>query len=164
MIQWDIVNRKKGRYGVICVVQRVGRCAVTVGGREVSSIGRGMLILAGVHRDDGEKDLDILVRKCAGLRIFPDDDGRMNLSVTDAGGSILVVSQFTLFGDVRRGLRPYFGEAAEPDMANQLYRRFMEKLADKGIPVSGGEFGAHMELDILNYGPVTIILDSRRLA
>jgi len=149
---------------MVGLVQRVERCSVAVDGREVSSIGRGLLILLGVHRDDGEKELNLLVRKCLGLRIFPDDDDRMNLSVKDVKGSILVVSQFTLFGDVRRGLRPFFGDAAEPGKANDYYERFMAMIAEDGVAVRGGVFGAHMRVDIINDGPVTIILDTRDLA
>jgi len=146
---------------MIGLVQRVGRCSVSVEGREVSSIGRGLLILLGVHREDTDRDLDVLARKCIGLRIFPDDEGKMNRSVTDCGGEILVVSQFTLFGDVRRGLRPYFGEAALPEKANDYYERFMRMLSGSGITVKGGVFGAHMLVDLLNDGPVTVSIDTR---
>ncbi len=148
---------------MIAVVQRVSRCAVRAGGRMVSSIGPGMLILLGVHEQDTEADVALLVRKCSGLRIFPDDAGKMNRSVMDTGGAVLVVSQFTLFGDVRRGLRPFFGEAAVPERASALYERFMADLAATGIPVSGGEFGAGMAVELVNEGPVTIILDTRTL-
>ncbi len=148
---------------MIAVVQRVSRCAVRAGERTVSSIGPGMFILLGVHERDTGTDLALLVRKCAGLRIFPDDEGKMNRSVTDIGGAALVVSQFTLFGDVRRGLRPFFGEAADPVRASALYERFMTDLAAAGVPVSGGEFGAGMSVELVNEGPVTIILDTRNL-
>jgi D-tyrosyl-tRNA(Tyr) deacylase len=136
---------------------------VTVEGTLVSSIGRGMLILLGVHKDDTERDLELLARKCIGLRIFPDAEDRMNRSITDIKGEILVVSQFTLFGDVRRGLRPYFGDAALPDRANDYYERFMETVSRSGIPVKGGVFGAHMHVEILNDGPVTIPIDTRSM-
>ena len=149
---------------MVGLVQRVERCSVAVDGREVSSIDRGLLILLGVHRDDGEKELNLLVRKCLGLRIFPDENDRMNLSVKDVRGSILVVSQFTLFGDVRRGLRPFFGNAAEPEKAIDYYERFMAMIAEDGVAVRGGVFGAHMRVDIINDGPVTIILDTGDLA
>ncbi len=148
---------------MIALVQRVVKCSVTVEEAVVSSIGRGMLILLGVHKDDTVRDLDLLARKCVGLRIFPDEEDRMNRSITDIGGEALVVSQFTLFGDVRRGLRPYFGEAALPDAANDYYERFMELIARSGVPVKGGVFGAHMRLEILNDGPVTIPIDTRRM-
>ncbi len=142
------------------VVQRVDHCSVEVDSQTVSAIGRGLLILLGVAQGDDENDLRLLVRKCAGLRIFPDDEGRMNRSVLDVGGEILVVSQFTLFGDVKRGLRPYFGDAAEPETADSLYKDFMDSLAAEGLTVKGGSFGAHMHVSLLNDGPVTIILDT----
>jgi len=148
---------------MIGLVQRVDSCAVSVDGETVSSIGRGFLILLGVHREDTDDDLDLLARKCIGLRIFSDDEGRMNRSITDVGGSFLVVSQFTLFGDVRRGLRPYFGDAALPEKANEYYERFMAELSKTGLAVKGGLFGAHMHLEIHNDGPVTITLDTRNM-
>ena len=148
---------------MVGLVQRVTRCSVEVGGREVSRIGPGLLILIGVHRDDTEHDIELLARKCAGLRVFPDDEGRMNRPVTDVAGEILVVSQFTLLGDVRRGLRPYFGDAAEPEKGDEYYRRFMTLLGGYGIPVQSGEFGAHMHVDLVNDGPVTIILDTKTM-
>lgn len=146
---------------MIGLIQRVGRCSVAVDSQEVSSIGRGLLIFLGVHGDDTEHDLEILSRKCIGLRIFPDEEGKMNRSVLDCGGEIMVVSQFTLFGDIRRGLRPYFGEAAPPHKANDYYERFMGLLSESGIGVKGGVFGAHMLVDILNDGPVTISINTR---
>lgn len=148
---------------MIGLVQRVGACSVSVEGVTISSIGKGMLIFLGVHRDDTEKDINLLARKCAGLRIFPDSEGKMNYSVSDVNGEILVISQFTLFGDVKRGLRPYFGDAAPPEKGNDYYERFIEALSENGIPVKGGVFGAHMHVDILNDGPVTVSLDTREL-
>ena len=148
---------------MIALVQRVNRCTVSVDGSPVSTIGPGLLILLGVHRDDSEDDLKLLARKCAGLRIFTDDQDRMNRSVADIGGEILVVSQFTLFGDVKRGLRPYFGDAADPDMADDLYERFMTELSGYGLPVKGGVFGAHMHVELINDGPVTIPIDTRSM-
>lgn len=148
---------------MIALIQRVGHCSVSVDSNIVSSIGAGLLILLGVHRDDADKDLQVLARKCAGLRIFQDEEGKMNRSVTDIGGEILVVSQFTLFGEVKRGLRPYFGEAAEPEKAQDYYQHFMAVLRESGLPVKGGMFGAHMHLEILNDGPVTIYINSRDL-
>ncbi len=148
---------------MIALIQRVGHCSVSVDSDIVSSIGAGLLILLGVHRDDTDKDLQVLARKCAGLRIFPDEEGKMNRSVTDSDGEILVVSQFTLFGEVKRGLRPYYGEAAEPEKAQDYYLSFMAVLRESGLPVKGGMFGAHMHLEILNDGPVTIYINSRDL-
>jgi D-aminoacyl-tRNA deacylase len=148
---------------MIALVQRVNACSVRVDDRMISSIGRGLLILLGVHRDDDDRDLSLLVRKCIGLRIFPDDRDKMNLSIADVGGEIMVVSQFTLFGDVRRGMRPFFGDAALPDKANEFYERFMDMLSRSGITVKGGVFGAHMHVEIHNDGPVTISLDTRSM-
>ena len=148
---------------MIGLVQRVERCSVTVDSQEVSSIGRGLLIFLGVHHEDNENNLKLLARKCLGLRIFPDEQGKMNLSISDVGGEILVVSQFTLLGDVKRGLRPYFGDAAPPEKANDYYERFINLLTEGGIRVKGGIFGAHMHVDIVNDGPVTIIMDTREL-
>ena len=155
-------KQQTGRF-MIAVVQRVETCSVSVDGNMVSSIGKGLLILLGVHRDDTEDHLRLLARKCLGLRVFSDDRGKMNLSVKDVGGEILVVSQFTLFGDVRRGLRPYFGEAAPPDIADEYYGKFMGLLAEDGIGVKGGVFAAHMHVDLVNDGPVTIILDTSNM-
>ena len=148
---------------MISLVQRVERCAVTVDGHEVSSIGYGLLILLGVHNQDTEKDLKLLVRKCLGLRIFSDMEGKMNLSVTDVRGEILVLSQFTLLGNVQRGLRPYFGDAAPPEKANDYYEKFINLLEENGTLVKGGAFGAHMHVEIVNDGPVTILIDTRNL-
>jgi D-aminoacyl-tRNA deacylase len=148
---------------MIGLVQRVDRCSVTVEGERISSIGRGLLILLGVHRDDDERDLELLTRKCIGLRVFPDEEYKMNRSITDIGGEILVVSQFTLFGDVRRGLRPYFGDAAQPDKADEYYERFMKMINASGIPVQGGVFGAHMRVELVNDGPVTISINTREI-
>ena len=153
---------KNGRF-MIAVIQRVERCSVSVDNTTVSSIGRGFLILLGVHKDDSDSDIELLARKCSGLRIFTDSDGKMNLSLKDVEGDVIVVSQFTLFGDVRRGLRPYFGDAAPPDKGNACYEKFMRLLADGGLSVQGGVFGAHMNIDLLNDGPVTIILDTRNM-
>ncbi len=148
---------------MIGLVQRVERCAVIVENQTVASIGLGLLILLGVHHEDNEKDIELLARKCLGLRIFPDEQGRMNLSVSDINGEIIVVSQFTLFGDVRRGLRPYYGEAALPDKANDYYEKFITALEESGISIKGGVFGAHMRVDLVNDGPVTIPINTREL-
>ena len=149
---------------MIALIQRVLRCTVTVDGKPVSSIGRGMLIFLGVHGDDTERDLRVIVRKCAGLRIFTDDEGKMNRSLADMDGEVLVVSQFTLFGDVSRGMRPYFGEAAEPEKARSMYEAFMTLMGETGIIVRGGIFGAAMQVEIVNDGPVTIRIDSRDIS
>ena len=149
---------------MIALIQRVSQCSVAVGGETISSIGHGMLILLGVHRDDTGRDLALLVRKCAGLRIFPDGGGKMNLAAAECAAEALVVSQFTLLGDVRKGMRPYFGDAAEPDRANALYEAFIGALAETGIPVRGGAFGASMQVSLINDGPVTIRIDTRELA
>ncbi len=148
---------------MIGLVQRVGRCTVKVEDRIVSSIGHGLLILLGVHNDDGEKDLKLLARKCLGLRIFSDEQGKMNLSVADIEGEIIVVSQFTLFGDIKHGMRPYFGEAAPPKKAQKYYEKFIALLAESDLIIRSGVFGAHMDVELLNDGPVTIPIDTREL-
>lgn len=133
-------------------------------GEELSGkIGRGLLVLLGVGEGDDEGDAVYLADKIAGLRIFEDDGGKMNLSVGDAGGQILAVSQFTLYGDVRKGRRPSFDAAASPDEANRLYERFCELLRAKGLHVETGVFLAMMDVELVNQGPVTILLDSRKL-
>ncbi|HHX74955.1 MAG TPA: D-tyrosyl-tRNA(Tyr) deacylase [Firmicutes bacterium] len=142
------------------VLQRVTAARVTVGEEETGSIGQGLLILLGVHADDTEADLQYLVEKCANLRIFPDTAGKLNLSLLDIGGSALVVSQFTLYADTRRGRRPGFTGAAGPKQAEQLYEEFCARLRALKIPVATGRFGAYMAVSLVNDGPVTIILDS----
>lgn len=145
------------------VVQRVTRAQVTVDGRVRGSIGKGLLVLLGVAGDDGDGDLAYLAEKTAGLRIFEDDAGKMNRSVEDIGGAVLVVSQFTLLGDVRRGRRPSFDNAAPPQMADALYQRYVETLRAKGLQVETGVFQAMMQVELVNDGPVTILLDSKKL-
>jgi len=145
------------------VVQRVKDAAVTVGDRMIGKIGPGLLVLLGVGRDDSEHDADYISDKVAGLRIFPDADGRMNLSVGEAGGQVMVISQFTLYGDVRRGKRPSFSDAAAPKLAVRLYDRVVLRLREKALSVTTGEFGAMMQVRLTNDGPVTILLDSRKL-
>ena len=142
------------------VVQRVSAASVTVEGRKVGSIGPGLLVLLGVARGDTEKDGEYLAEKLAGLRIFEDEEEKMNRSVAQIGGSILLVSQFTLYGDVRHGRRPSFTQAAPPEEANRLYENLAQKLRDKGLTVETGQFQAHMEVSLVNDGPVTILLDS----
>lgn len=144
------------------VVQRVSEAAVTVGGEAVSAIGPGLLVLLGVGREDAEADADYLADKIAHLRIFEDDAGQMNLSVLETRGAVLVVSQFTLYGDVRRGRRPGFSTAAPPDEANRLYRYFVTRVAAFGLEVKEGVFRAMMDVRLVNHGPVTLLLDSTR--
>ena len=142
------------------VVQRVSAASVTVEGRKVGTIGPGLLVLLGVARGDTEKNGEYLAEKLAGLRIFEDEEEKMNRSVAQIGGSILLVSQFTLYGDVRHGRRPSFTQAAPPEEANRLYEDLAQKLRDKGLTVETGQFQAHMEVSLVNDGPVTILLDS----
>jgi D-aminoacyl-tRNA deacylase len=144
------------------VVQRVSRVQVTVGGEVVGNIARGLLVLLGVGREDTEKDADYLAEKVAGLRIFEDKDGKMNLDVAAAGGAVLVVSQFTLYGDARRGKRPSFDSAAAPDRARQLYEYFVERLRAVGLACESGRFQEMMQVELVNDGPVTILLDSSK--
>ena len=136
------------------LVQRVVSASVAVGGERVSAIGPGMLVLLGVHRDDGPEQADKLVRKLLALRIFEDAEGRMNHSVQDANGEILCVSQFTLYGDARKGNRPSFVDAAPPDTAEPLYERVRT-----GLGAQGGRFGARMQVELTNDGPVTVLID-----
>jgi D-tyrosyl-tRNA(Tyr) deacylase len=144
------------------VVQRVGRAAVSVDGAETSSIGPGLLVLLGVAKGDGDAQALELCRKCVELRIFEDDAGKMNLSLLDVGGEMLVVSQFTLCADTRKGRRPSFAEAAPPDEARRLYALFIEAAAGAGLKVRSGSFGAKMEVALVNRGPVTLILEAGR--
>jgi D-tyrosyl-tRNA(Tyr) deacylase len=141
------------------VVQRVTRAAVRVDGETVGEIGRGLLVLVGAAAGDGPADAAALAEKLAGLRIFPDDEGLMNRSVVEAGGAVLVVSQFTLYGDVRRGRRPSFIAAAPPAAAEPLVGLVAEGLQRAGVPCATGRFRAHMEVELLNDGPVTLVLD-----
>lgn len=144
------------------VVQRVGRASVTVEGKIVGQIGRGLLVLLGVTHSDDRAAADYLAEKIAGLRIFEDDAGKMNLSVADTGGAVLVVSQFTLYGDVRRGKRPSFDAAAPPAQANELYEYFVSRLRTLGLHCETGIFQAMMQVELVNDGPVTILLDSEK--
>jgi D-tyrosyl-tRNA(Tyr) deacylase len=145
------------------VVQRVSRAQVTVASEVVGRINRGLLVLLGVSRTDTETDADYLVNKIIGLRVFEDDSAKMNLSVADIQGSLLVVSQFTLYGDVRRGKRPSFDDAATPAHARQLYEYFVEKIRASGLACETGRFQETMQVELVNDGPVTILLDSTRL-
>jgi len=142
------------------VVQRVSRARVTVEGESTGEIGRGLLVLLGVAKTDTEAAADYLAEKVAGLRIFEDADGKMNLDVQQAGGAALVVSQFTLYGDVRKGKRPSFDDAARPDEARHLYEHFVGKLRGLGLKVETGRFQEMMQVELVNDGPVTIMLDS----
>jgi len=145
------------------VVQRVAQAAVTVEGRTAGAIEAGLLVLLGVARGDTEKDAEDLAEKVAHLRVFPDDEGRMNRSVMDAGGGVLAVPQFTLLGDCRKGRRPSYVEAAPPEEADRLFRFFVERVRAAGLPVAEGVFRASMDVSLVNRGPVTLLLDSRRV-
>ncbi|MGO9520284.1 MAG: D-aminoacyl-tRNA deacylase [Candidatus Korobacteraceae bacterium] len=144
------------------VVQRVSRASVEIGGEVTGEIGKGLLVLLGVAQDDGEADADYLAGKIAGLRIFEDDAGKMNLSVAEVGGAVLAVSQFTLFGDVRRGKRPSFDAAARPEQAKALYEYFVERIRASGLCCETGRFQEMMAVEMVNDGPVTILLDSKK--
>ena len=141
------------------VLQRVSRASVSVGSRVVGEIGRGFLLLAGFSPTDGDEQLEWMADKVAGLRLFADNEGKMNLGLADVDGAVLVVSQFTLYGDARKGRRPSFVAAAPPDQAEPLYERFAAALARRGLPVETGEFGALMEIALVNDGPVTLLLE-----
>ena len=145
------------------VVQRVTSSSVSVSGEVKGSIRNGLTVLLGVETGDGQNDLDYMIEKVSGLRIFDDENGVMNLSVLDVGGEILSISQFTLLGDVRRGKRPSWIRAERPETANELYMRFNDGLRARGIHVEEGVFQAEMSVNIVNDGPVTILLDSRKL-
>src|SRR6201985_3589556 len=144
------------------VVQRVTRASVKVDNEITGEIELGLLVLLGVGENDSESDADYLAEKIAGLRIFEDDAGKMNLSVSDSGGAVLAVSQFTLYGDVRRGKRPSFDAAARPERARELYESFVAGIRQRGLRCETGRFQAMMEVELVNSGPVTILLDSRK--
>ena len=148
------------------IVQRVSEAGVSVKNdkeslKEINKIRKGLVVLLGVGREDGEEDAEYLAEKISNLRIFPDQDDRMNLSVIDVGGEVLVISQFTLYGDCRKGRRPDFTSAAPPEVAKGLYEKFIEEVKARGVEVKSGEFQARMLIDIHNDGPVTILLESR---
>jgi len=147
---------------VRAVVQRCSRASVTVDGSVIGEIGRGLVVLVGVGVNDDERAADWLVEKVRGLRIFPEDDQNMNRSVKDLAGAVLVVSQFTLHGDARKGKRPSFIDAARPELAEPLVRRVADGLRAAGLEVAEGRFGAMMDVELVNDGPVTILLDSER--
>lgn len=144
------------------VIQRVSRASVTVEGKVIGEIDRGLLVLLGVSTDDHEAAADYLAEKTVGLRIFEDEAGKMNRSVADIQGSVLVVSQFTLYGDVRRGKRPSFDQAAKPERANELYEHFVSRIRATGLRCATGKFQAMMQVELVNDGPVTILLDSEK--
>src|SRR5262249_11961077 len=145
------------------VVQRVSRCRVTVESDTVGQIGPGLLVLLGVSKGDTEAAADYLAEKVIGLRVFEDTEGKMNLSVQEAGGAVLVISQFTLYGDARRGKRPSFDAAARPEEAERLYEYFVRTIRAAGLRCETGKFQAMMDVELVNEGPVTILLDSEKL-
>jgi D-tyrosyl-tRNA(Tyr) deacylase len=144
------------------VVQRVSSSKVTVDNNITGQISKGLLVLLGVTHEDTSKDVDYMIDKILNLRIFEDENEKMNLSLKDVGGELLVVSQFTLYGDCRKGKRPSFSNAARPDLATKLYEEFIDKAKSQEIVVGTGEFGAHMMVDLTNDGPVTILLESNK--
>ncbi len=144
------------------VIQRVDEARVTVDGTVVGEISKGLLVFLGIGSDDGEEDLAFLKRKILNLRIFPDSDGKMNLSLVETGNAVLLVSQFTLYGDCSKGNRPSFIRAAAPDQARALYQEFLRQLRSENIRVESGEFQAMMKVDLVNDGPVTLVVDSKK--
>jgi D-aminoacyl-tRNA deacylase len=144
------------------VLERISRASVTVDGQIVGQIGRGLLVLLGVEQDDTEADARQLAEKTVQLRIFDDADGKMNLALADVAGAMLVVSQFTLLGDCRKGRRPSFIQAAPPELAERLYETFVAAVGAQGIAVATGKFRAMMQVELVNDGPVTVLLDSRK--
>lgn len=144
------------------VIQRVARAELTVNDKQVASIGRGYVVLLGVTHNDSEADARYIADKIASVRLFEDEAGKINLGITEVGGEVLVVSQFTLYADCRKGRRPSFTDAAPPAVAERWYQRVVELLQETGLPVQTGVFGAHMRVSLVNDGPVTILLDSRR--
>ncbi len=145
------------------VVQRVDRAAVKVEGNVTGKVAKGLLVLLGIAEGDTDKDLQYIIDKITGMRIFEDSAGKMNLSVKDVGGEILAVSQFTLYGDCRHGKRPSFSMAAKPELANDYYERFVSSCRSQGIHVETGVFRAHMLVELVNNGPVTVLLDSNKV-
>ncbi len=162
-VDFDTPSPTQGRAGepMRAVLQRVTQASVVIDSETVGQIQQGLLVLLGVQAGDTDSDVDTMVDKVSGLRIFSDSAGKMNLSVCDIGGSVLVVSQFTLLGDVRKGKRPSFTSAAPPVEANRLYCLFCEQLGKLGIPIQTGRFAADMQVHLVNDGPVTILLNTR---
>ena len=146
---------------MIAVIQRCSRGQVTVSDKVVGEISHGLVILLGVQKNDTENDAEFLVNKICGLRIFNDENDKMNLSIKDVNGSALVISQFTLCGDTKKGRRPSFIKAATPDDGNRLYEYFMSEMKKSGVPIESGEFGAMMDVELVNNGPVTFVLNSK---
>lgn len=144
------------------VIQRVTRAKVTVNGRQTGNISEGLMVLVGVHRDDSEKDVTWMADKLVHLRIFEDQDGQMNRSLLDSGGEILIVSQFTLLGDCRKGRRPSWSSAAPPDLANTLYLQLVQAVKTYGVTTATGEFQSMMDVSLVNNGPVTLLIDSQK--
>jgi len=144
------------------VIQRVKSAKVEVGSRVIGKIGQGLLVFLGVSREDNYEDADYLIEKIINLRVFDDEEGKLNLSLLDIGGEILLVSQFTLLADCRKGRRPSFVNAANPETAQKIYHYFIEQIKQRKIPLATGEFQSHMEITLINNGPVTIILDSKK--
>ena len=145
------------------VIQRVSRASVTVDFETTGEIGAGILVLLGIHKDDGAQEIKWMVDKVINLRIFEDEDGKMNYSLLDTGGAMLIVSQFTLYGDCRKGRRPGYSTAASPDSAKSLYQQFIDTVKQKNISTASGRFQAHMDMELVNDGPVTLLLDSSKL-
>jgi len=146
------------------VIQVVSEGSVSINGNTAGKIGRGYVVLIGIGKGDTTQTADKMIRKLMGLRIFPDENGKTNLSVNDVGGALLLISQFTLYADCRHGNRPGFTDAADPESAKSLYRYILDKCSETGITVAHGEFGADMKVSLVNEGPFTIILDSEDLA
>ena len=146
---------------MIAVIQRCSRGQVTVSDKVVGEISHGLVIFLGVQKNDTENDAEFLVNKICGLRIFNDENDKMNLSIKDVNGSALVISQFTLCGDTKKGRRPSFIKAATPDDGNRLYEYFMSEMKKSGVPIESGEFGAMMDVELVNDGPVTFVLNSK---
>lgn len=144
------------------VVQRVSQANVKVDGKIVGEINKGLLVFLGVGKEDDDKDLDYMIDKILGLRIFEDENGKLNLSLLDIKGELLVISQFTLYGNVKKGKRPSFTDAADPDIANKYYELFIQKAREKGVKTEHGIFGADMKVSLINDGPVTILIDSHK--
>jgi D-tyrosyl-tRNA(Tyr) deacylase len=148
---------------VRAVVQRVSEASVMVDSAVIGAIDHGLLVLLGIAQGDEERDAQLVADKVAGIRCFPDGDGKFNLSVQDTGGAVLVISQFTLLGDCRKGRRPSFSQAAPPETAIPLYESVLEHLRARSLKVEAGEFGAHMDVHLVNDGPVTLLIDTRKV-